>query len=225
MNKYCLLGIFCSLSNLLIISSAQGAIVSYTSQSNFLTDTNANPTLPLPDTGGVVNSLTVNGLEFTTPSPSFASGDFSNRLSGNVISVSGLEDLNIALTSSSPIYSFGFDFHEPQSDPNRFGTFVDSVFTVELFLNTTLVGSFSFNSPNDTAAFNGVWSDSAFNKVEIRETTGGIENEFFGQFYIGTDKMTTQTVPEPSTILGVGIGTAIAFGTGLKRKLAQAKKK
>lgn len=123
MNKYCLLGIFGFLSNLLVISSAQGAIVSYTSQSDFLTDTNANPTLPLPDTGGVVNSLIVNGLEFTTPSPSFASGDFSNRLSGNVISVSGLEDLNIALTSSSPIYSFGFDFHEPEFDPNRFWYF------------------------------------------------------------------------------------------------------
>lgn len=104
-----------------------------------------------------------------------------------------------------------------------FGTFVDSVFTVELLLNTTLVGSFSFNSPNDTAAFNGVWSDSAFNKVEIQETTGGIENEFFGQFYIGTDQMTIQTVLEPLTILGAG--TAIAFGTGFKRKLAKAKKK
>ena len=123
-------GVFVSLSNLFLISSAQSAIITYTDYTDFLNETNASPTLPLPDTGGVVNSLTVNGLEFTTPSPSFASGSFSNRLSGNVISVSGLESLNIAL--SFPIYSFGFDFHEPEFDPNRFGTFVDSVFTVSL---------------------------------------------------------------------------------------------
>ena len=31
----------------------------------------------------------------------------------------------------------------------------------------------------------GVWSDSFFNRIEIRETIGGNGNEFFGQFYQG----------------------------------------
>ncbi len=188
--------ILTSLTFLLVVnSSAKAAIITYTDQTTFLNDTNAS-FISLPDTGGnTVTSLTVNGLAFTTPSPNFASGLFSNRLSGNVISVTALEHLNISL--SSPIYSFGFNFHEPEFAPNIFAPFVDSVFTVKLFMDTTLVDSFSFNSPNDTATFNGVWSDSLFNRVEIREVTGGIENEFFGQFYTGTEQLELQTVPEP----------------------------
>jgi len=64
---------------------------------------------------------------------------------------------------------------------------VDSTFNLALFSDTTPVGAFTFNfnAPNDVAAFIGVWSDMAFNNVQIREIVGGIDNEFFGEVYTG----------------------------------------
>ena len=74
------------------------------------------------------------------------------------------------------------------------------------------MASLAFNAPNDTAAFAGVWSDAAFDRVEIRETTGAIENEFFGQFYTGTTP-----IPEPATLTLFGTGLAL-IGLALRRR-------
>jgi hypothetical protein len=46
-----------------------------------------------------------------------------------------------------------------------------------------VVREFEFNAPNDTAAFIGVATATAFDRVEIREIVGYSENEYFGEFY------------------------------------------
>lgn len=125
-----------------------------------------------------------------------ANNDWTARLPGNDIAITGLENLNVGL--GNDVFSFGFDFVEPQSDPNV-GAFVDSTFSVRLLDDGIEVGAFSYNAPNDTAAFVGVWSMAAFDSVEIRETTGGVENEFFGEFYAGT-----AAVPEPMSAACLG---------------------
>jgi hypothetical protein len=67
------------------------------------------------------------------------------------------------------------------------------------------VGSFQFNAPNDATAFVGAWSTAAFDRAEIFETTGDIENEFYGQVYAGN----LAPVPEADTyalmLLGIGL--------------------
>ena len=121
-------------------------------------------------------------------------GDASTRLPGAEISIDGHENLDLAL--AGPVHALGFDFVEPQNDPLVNAPFVDSTFTVTLFNGALAAGSFSFNAANDSAAFVGVWATQAFDRVQIRETTGGIENEFYGQFYTGT----LAPVPEPGTL-------------------------
>ena len=84
-----------------------------------------------------------------------------------------------------PVFSLGFDFAEAELDPSLNGIFIDSTFVVNLLAGTTVVDSFTFSRPNDIATFVGIWSTVAFSKVEIRESTGSIGNEFFGEFYTG----------------------------------------
>jgi hypothetical protein len=131
--------------------------------------------------------------------------DWTLGLPGPDIAISDVENLNMGL--SSPVYALGFDFVEPEKDPNLNAPFVDSTFTVTLKNNVVTVDSFTFNRPSDIAAFVGIWGDTAFDRVEIRETTGGIENEFFGQVYTGTTP-----VPEPGILILLGLSMVSIAG-------------
>lgn len=184
---------------------ADAAIITFTSKAAFLSATGATSTTgQLPDIGlvpgGASATQTVGSVTFSISSPSSelyigtanclddrfpCPADWTSRLAGPDIAISGTENLNANLLVS-PVFSAGFNIVEPQNDPELGGPFVDSTFTVRLLMGATSVGTFNFNAPNDTAAFAGVSSDTAFDRVEIRETTGGGGNEFFGQFYVGT---------------------------------------
>jgi hypothetical protein len=134
--------------------------------------------------------------------------DWTTRLPGADIAISGPENLEIAL--NDPVYSFGYDIVEPEFDPNLNAPFVDSTFEVTLSLGGVKVGSFTFNPANDTAAFIGVWTDSPFDRVSIVETTPPSlgENEFYGQFFSGTVALPPAPIPEPGTwaTLAGGLG-------------------
>ncbi|NQU20936.1 MAG: hypothetical protein HQ567_06600, partial [Candidatus Nealsonbacteria bacterium] len=138
----------------------------------------------------------------------FIISDWTELLAGNDLAISGLESADIDISvGASPLHSFGFDFVEPQFDPNVNAPFFESTFSVTLKNDTTTVGSFTFERPNDSVQFVGVWTtdpSEAFDRVEIRETVGGIENEFFGEFYAGT---ATEPVPAPTTVVSlIGLG-------------------
>jgi hypothetical protein len=109
--------------------------------------------------------------------------DFSVRLAGNELALSERESFNVDITTGKK-FSFGFDFVEPQFDPNG-GAFVESTFEVMLKNGATTSGSFLFERPNDSAQFVGVRTglEEGFDRVEVREVIGDIDNEFFGQFY------------------------------------------
>jgi hypothetical protein len=101
----------------------------------------------------------------------------------------------------SDVYSFGWMMYEPSVAPDTGtsgGVYIssgfDSMFTINLKKDGTLVKSFQMNSKDyeeegDENMFFGVWIDEPFNKIEFRETvskgsTGS--NEWFGPFYVGT---------------------------------------
>ncbi|HYL65701.1 MAG TPA: hypothetical protein VEU72_00955 [Nitrosopumilaceae archaeon] len=195
---------------------ANPTISTFNDKTTFLTATGATPaTGPLPDLGripgGAAASQTVGSATFSIAAPSselfigtsgvggITNNDWTLRLPGPDIAISDVENLNIDL--ASPVFSLGFDFVKPQTDPNINAPFGPSVFTITLKNGATFVDSFTVTSPSaafptDSADFVGVSSDTAFNRVEIRETTGGIDNEFFGQVYTGTTPLHGPSIPD-----------------------------
>lgn len=180
--------------------------------------TGALPSLPgsrLSQQLGQITLTDVNGYGFWVGGlEAYRPADWTTLLVGNDIAVNHSENLDVSF--SSPVYSAGFRFAEPgpqqivePSSPYAqvlpTYPYVDSTFMVTLKSDLKTVGVFSFNAPDDRASFVGVWSNQAFNRMEIRETEGGIEDDYFGQFYSGTNIL---PVPEPdsSAMLLAGLG-------------------
>lgn len=126
-------------------------------------------------------------------------------LPGHDLAIDDTEVMDVSFASA---FSFGFDFVEPTGGPNGF---IDSTFTVTLLSGATPVGLFTFNAPNDTAAFVGVWADIAFEGVRIRETVGGLENEFFGHFYTGLRAASVPDAGSSAALLLVGVASLAAI--------------
>jgi hypothetical protein len=199
---------------------AEAALITYSNQATFLADTGASSaTGLLPDAGAVAPGFTVGSVSFTTLSGQLFIGtgglfptqvtDWSTTLPGNDIAISGVESFRVDL--AAPVYSLGFDFFEPNQFSTAypvtndcFAPCFDSTFQVSLFLGGSPVGSFSYNAPDATLAFVGVWADQQFDRAEIIDVTNTIDDEYWGQFYTGA----TSPVPEPATVLlfasGVG---------------------
>lgn len=142
---------------------------------------------------------------------------WTNLLPGYDIAIEYQEDLNVYLDMGYR-YSFGFDFAESTWDHHA-KSFVDSAFVVTLLDEFEVVDSFTFNAPNDVAAFVGVWSDTPFNSVRIRELTADFGNEYFGQFYTGVTP-----VPEPGTSLSRALLLLLPFGAAMIRRVSKNRK-
>lgn len=192
-----ILGVLAVLGVILsFVAQGQAAVVFYdNNEAGFLADTGAVQRTSIPNgpyPGTYVGSPYTNGgILFTSPAGMYV-GNWSSRLDG-AIAINGLENLTVNVLTPSPISALGFRFVEPQFDPNVNAPFVDSTFTITVLSNGASLGSFNFNAPNDQASFYGVASDTPFNEVQIVETVGGSENEFFGQFF-------TTAVPEPASV-------------------------
>ena len=133
------------------------------------------------------------------------------------------------------MHSPGFDIIEPSFTGLRNGgcgtgisisisisTCTDSTFSVTLLTGASVVaGSFSFNAPDNVAAFVGVTSATPFSKAEIREVVGGIENETIG--HVHTSNAPVTAVPEPgSTALRLGGLAGVA--ALMRRRLGAARR-
>ena len=108
--------------------------------------------------------------------------DWTPILPGHDMAQSGAE--NIDVDFAAPVLAAGFDFVEPEFGGENAGGFAESIFAISLFDGLTPVGqSFEFEPPNDVALFIGLSSDAPFDRLEFRELVGGIDNEFWGQWY------------------------------------------
>lgn len=181
------------------------AITTYSDRAAFLAATGStDATGALPNLGQWGGSYTAGSVTYSSASGALwvgggtTVGDWTTWLPDSEVAIDGVEHLDLHL--AAPVFSLGFDFVEPGRPVSAPGgcwvnPCVDSTFSVSLFdAGGASVGSFSFNAADDVAAFVGVSASQAFSRVQIRETTGTHDDEYFGRVYTNT-----AAVPEPGT--------------------------
>jgi hypothetical protein len=215
----------------LLAAKAEALPIVYTSEAAFLTDTGATSATGAYPNLGTNQPVTIGSITFSSPPPSsvvvgvagHGISDWTTLLPGHDIAINDIEHLDIV--SSAPVFAMGFEFVEPSvgggtTDTCFVSVCTDSTFTVTLMNGVTPVDLFLFNAPDDVAAFVGVWSSIAFDRMLIRETIGGIDDEFWGEVYTGTTAAPT-AVPEPASLLMIGSGLVVT--AYLRRRKSRAR--
>lgn len=199
-------------------ANAGAAIIVFDDRAAFIAASGATGIGPIPMGPSSVSSLTVGDLTFQQS----AGGTFNTTINWSTLidedfdlAINGVESFDIS--AAAPITAFGFDFHEPSvSGPGLVDTCnapcFDTDFTVALYLGATLIDTFGFNAPDDELFFVGVTSTDAFDRIEIRDLAGTVDNEFFGRFLTDGAR-----IPEPATLLLFGVGLALLGG--MRRRL------
>lgn len=178
---------------------SQATLVTFSDAAAFFTQTGATSVGGFP-TGTHVTDFKTGQASFErTGSSTFNFADWTTRFPGVEMAINGKEQFEV--TFDNPIHSFGFDIVEVEKDPNLNGSFVDSTFILNFYKLGSLVGTHSFNPPNDTVSFVGVSLSTAFDQVELIESVGAEGNEFFGAFYSG--KAAPAGVPDSGSSLAM----------------------
>ena len=190
---------------LIVSNTVNAAIVTFSDQSTFLSSTGAtSATGTIPDLGRIVSGTQTLGdvsislgtgasALFVGASGLSVGSDWTTVSPGNDIALSGTESINVDFVS--PVFSAGFEFVEP-TDSTCYAPCFDSTFNVTLKNGGVTVDSFTFNAPDDVLAFIGVWSDSAFDRLEIVDLTATVDDEYYGEFFSGARSL----VPIPAAV-------------------------
>ncbi len=201
----CLARVAFGTTAMFLISPVVAQVTPYADRSAFLLATGSimEPAWPnaglIPGGPAASYSLGRLTLSIAPPSTNFYVGsghhpavgsDWTTFVAGNDIAISGPENLNVDF--AEPMRAVGFDFAEPTirtvvyAPCSPLCPCLNSTFQVTLRRGGALgivVGTIQFNRPDDTAAFVGLASLRAFDRMEVRELAGSCDDEYFGQFW------------------------------------------
>lgn len=207
----------------LSVAATASTVTTYTDEATFGADTGSGMlTLPNVNSSTVtiagrlkIESATAGTIEAGNLNPGSYLPTYWN-LAPNYLVKNAVENLD--LTPLETVYAIGFTLYEPTSTAQVNGcnwTCEDSTFEIELFSGASLLASYSIEPPDNAFNFYGFWSTDAITKVTIRETVGGVDNEFFGRFMTGTSPNVALPAPEPGSLALVGLGLA---ALGVRRR-------
>lgn len=175
-------------------------IVTVFDKSTFLSSTGAvDITGPIPQLGYVgYGPIQVGQTTFRSEGYSgIWMGEIIADNPGTEVCTNDLENIIVHLGGEK--LAAGFEFYEPNYGHNA--TYADSTFRVDMYKQTQLVGSFTFNATDGVVYFVGFRSTSPFDTIRTFEISGGIENDFYGRFFASST-----SVPEPSSaIIGLSL--------------------
>lgn len=187
-------------------------VLTFDDRAAFEAATGASDVGAIPPTASGVE-FSIGDLDFKNVAPASlnASINWSTEIDEMFdLAINGVENFDVE--SGTPLFAFGFDFHEPSSSgPGLLDTCnapcFDSTFEITLLDGMTPVAVQSFTRPNDSLQFVGIWTSDPFDRIEIRDTTDTIDNEFFGNFTTGTTP-----APEPASLALFGAGLVVLIG-------------
>ncbi len=195
-----------------------GIISTFSDETAFATATGAvSLTGPLTNRGNVGHSVTLGDATLSAGNDIFVGSGWSSLLPGGMaIAISGPENLDISINTGLAT-AFGFYFHEPAGSTGKLdgcnASCVDSEFSISFYLNNVEVDSAVFAPADNVALFAGFQLDTAFDQVRFVETTGGTDNEFFGEMFVAAAE-----VPEPASLFLLGLGL-LSLGLLRRREL------
>ena len=171
---------------------ARADVTVFLDLASFQTQTGATAQPELPPLGLVgrhVAQATVGDLTFAinngSPDIALVFAEFTALHPGYEIGLSDYEVLDVI--SAFPVHALGSYFVEPTDALacNSLCPCIDATYLVTLYLGSTQVGQFTFNAPDDTLAFVGMWSDQPFEHVHYSDLSLGCDNEYWGRFFLG----------------------------------------
>lgn len=187
----------------LVASSATAA--TFTDRANFLAQAGTF----------VEHDVLTNDFSITAEGGSSINTDyglFTDKFAPNpYVVVNGVENFNVAVTFASSVHAFGVDVYEPQASTGIFNgcnvnPCVESTFEFSFLASGNLLETITFSPDNEILDFIGYSNDTAFDRIEIRETVGTHDNEMFGNFVTSTTPLSPVPLPAGLPLLLAGLG-------------------